>query len=376
MEIGIMKKKLAFGMMRLPLLDENDSTSIDIPRVKKMVDMYMEQGFNYFDTAAPYHNKHSEIAFREAVVKRYPRDCYTVTDKLSLFFIENKEDMQSFFDGQLERLGVDFIDVYLIHALGKESYAKAQDFGAFEFAAEKKAEGKVKHVGFSFHDTAEVLEQILTEHPEVEYVQLQINYLDWEDENVQARKCYEVAARHGKKVLVMEPVKGGALAVVSPEVNKLFKEYDEKASAASWAIRYAASLENVVMVLSGMSDETQMADNLGYMKEFVPLNVEEQTIVRKAAEIIRNDIAIPCTGCAYCVDDCPMNIAIPEYFKLFNHLKQFQGTSEKSDRARYTKKTEERGKASDCIECGMCEGHCPQHLHIRDLLKEVVESLE
>lgn len=369
-------KKLAFGMMRLPLLNENDATSIDIERVKGMADAFLEKGFTYFDTAAPYHGKHSEIAFREAVAKRYPREAYTVTDKLSLFMIEKAEDMQKFFDEQLERLGVEYIDIYLLHALGKDSYAKAQAFQAFEFAAQKKAEGKVKHVGFSFHDSAEVLEQILTEHPEVEYVQLQVNYLDWEDEHVQSRKCYEVAVKHGKKVLIMEPVKGGALAVVSPEVEKLLKDYNLDASPASWAIRFCASLEHVVMVLSGMSTEEQVADNTSYMKEFQPLNEEEFAILEKAADMIRNDIAIPCTGCAYCVEDCPQNIAIPEYFKIYNHLKQFQGTSEKADRQRYTRKAQERGKASECIECGLCEGHCPQHLNIRELLKDVANTLE
>jgi len=371
-----MKNKLAFGLMRLPQLDENDNTSIDIERVKDMVDIFMDAGFTYFDTAAPYHGKHSEIAFREAVVKRYPRERYTVTDKLSFGMIDKAEDMQPFFDAQLERLGVDYIDIYLLHALGKESYAKAQNFKAFEFAAEKKKEGKVKHVGFSFHDTAEVLEQILTEHPEVEYVQLQLNYMDWEDENVQAHKCYDIAVKYGKKVLVMEPVKGGSLAKVSPQVEKLFKDYNPEASPASWAVRFCASLEHVVMVLSGMSDEEQVKDNVGYMKVFEPLNTEEQAIVEKAADMIRNDIAIACTGCAYCVDDCPKNIAIPEYFKIYNHLKQYQSTSEKWDRMKYAKKAEERGKASDCIECGLCEGHCPQHLSIREYLKDVKEALE
>ena len=371
-----MKNKLAFGLMRLPQLDENDNTSIDIERVKDMVDIFMDAGFTYFDTAAPYHGKHSEIAFREAVVKRYPRERYTVTDKLSFGMIDKAEDMQPFFNAQLERLGVDYIDIYLLHALGKESYAKAQNFKAFEFAAEKKKEGKVKHVGFSFHDTAEVLEQILTEHPEVEYVQLQLNYMDWEDENVQAHKCYDIAVKYGKKVLVMEPVKGGSLAKVSPQVEKLFKDYNPEASPASWAVRFCASLEHVVMVLSGMSDEEQVKDNVGYMKVFEPLNTEEQAIVEKAADMIRNDIAIACTGCAYCVDDCPKNIAIPEYFKIYNHLKQYQSTSEKWDRMKYAKKAEERGKASDCIECGLCEGHCPQHLSIREYLKDVKEALE
>ena len=369
-------KKLAFGLMRLPQLDENDATSIDIERVKGMVDTYMEQGFSYFDTAAPYHGKHSEIALREAVVKRYPRERYVVADKLSFGMIDKAEDMQSFFEGQLERTGLEYIDIYLLHALGKESYAKAQSFKAFEFAAQKKAEGKVKHVGFSFHDSAEVLDQILTEHPEVEYVQLQINYLDWEDENVQSRKCYEVAVKHGKKVLVMEPVKGGALAKISPQIEAFLKEHHPTVSPASWAVRFAASLEHVVMVLSGMSDEAQVADNTSYMKEFQPLSAEEFKVLEQAAEMIRNDIAVPCTGCAYCVADCPKNIAIPEYFTMYNKVKRFQGVGLNWEKMKYAKKAEERGKASDCIECGLCESHCPQHLDIRKFLKDVAEILE
>ena len=369
-------KKLAFGLMRLPQLDENDATSIDIERVKGMVDTYMEQGFSYFDTAAPYHGKHSEIALREAVVKRYPRESYVVADKLSFGMIDKAEDMQSFFEGQLERTGLEYIDIYLLHALGKESYAKAQSFKAFEFAAQKKAEGKVKHVGFSFHDSAEVLDQILTEHPEVEYVQLQINYLDWEDENVQSRKCYEVAVKHGKKVLVMEPVKGGALAKISPQIEAFLKEHNPTASPASWAVRFAASLEHVVMVLSGMSDEAQVTDNTSYMKEFQPLSAEEFKVLEQAAEMIRNDIAVPCTGCAYCVADCPKNIAIPEYFTMYNKVKRFQGVGLNWEKMKYAKKAEERGKASDCIECGLCESHCPQHLDIRKFLKDVAEILE
>lgn len=369
-------KKLAFGLMRLPQLDENDASSIDIERVKGMVDVFMEQGFTYFDTAAPYHNKHSEIALREAVVKRYPREQYIVADKLSFGMIDKAEDMQPFFEEQLERTGLDYIDIYLLHALGKESYAKAQSFKAFEFAAQKKAEGKVKHVGFSFHDSAEVLDQILTEHPEVEYVQLQLNYLDWEDENVQSRKCYEVAVKHGKKVLVMEPVKGGALAKVSPQVENLLKEHNPNASPASWAVRFAASLEHVVMVLSGMSDEAQIADNTCYMKEFNPLTEDELAVLEKAADMIRNDIAVPCTGCAYCVEDCPKNIAIPEYFTMYNKVKRFQGVGLGWEKQKYANKAKERGKASDCIECGLCEGHCPQHLEIRKLLKDVANTLE
>lgn len=369
-------RKLGFGLMRLPLINENDGTSIDVERVKKMADKFMEEGFTYFDTAAPYHGMRSEVAFREAVVKNHPRESYTITDKLSIWMIDKAEDMETFFNGQLERLGVDYLDIYLLHAVSAAKYDKIQEFKAFEFMARKKAEGKIKHVGFSFHDTAEVLDRILNDHPEVEYVQLQLNYLDWEDENIQSRACYEVALKHGKKILVMEPIKGGSLAVVAPAVEKMFKDYNPKASVASWAVRFVASLENVEMVLSGMSDEAQVADNLSYMKEFQPLNEEEMALVMKAAEIIRNDIAIPCTACRYCVEDCPMQIAIPDYFKIYNRLKQLQGTKEQDRREEYKRLTETHGKASSCVECGMCEGHCPQKIGIREALKEVAKSLE
>lgn len=369
-------KKLGFGLMRLPLINENDGTSIDIERVKGMADKFMEEGFTYFDTAAPYHGMQSEVAFREAVVKRYPRESYTITDKLSMWMINEEMTLEKFFEGQLERLGVEYMDIYLLHAMNAERFEKAKEMKVFEFLQEKVAEGKIKHIGFSFHDKAEVLDKILSERPEMEYVQLQMNYLDWEDENVQSRKCYEVALKYDKKILVMEPIKGGSLAVVSPVVEKMFKDYNPEASVASWAVRFVASLENVVMVLSGMSDEEQIADNLSYMKEFEPLNEEEMDIVKKAAEIIRNDIAIPCTACRYCVDDCPMQIAIPDYFKIYNKLKQLQGTKLNDRRNEYNRLAENHGKASACVECGMCEGHCPQNISIREALKEVAASLE
>lgn len=369
-------KKLGFGLMRLPLVDSNDGTSIDIARVSDMADKFMGDGFTYFDTAAPYHGLKSEVAFREAVVKRYPRESYTVTDKLSFWMINDEMPVEKFFQEQLERLGVEYLDIYLFHALNADRYAKAKEQGVIDFMRQLKAEGKIKHIGFSFHDTAEVLDQVLTDWPDAEYVQLQLNYLDWEDEKVQSRQCYEVALRHDKQILVMEPIKGGSLAVVSPIVEKMFKDYNPEASIASWAVRFVASLKNVVMVLSGMSDEAQMADNLSYMKDFVPLNEEELAIVEKAAEIIRNDIAIPCTACRYCVDDCPMQIAIPDYFKIYNRLKQLQGTHEEDRRGEYKHVSENHGRASACIECGMCENHCPQNIKIREALKQVAESLE
>lgn len=369
-------KKFGFGLMRLPLTNGEDPTSIDLERVKGMADSFMEQGFTYFDTAAPYHKGASEVAFREAVVKRYPREAYTITDKLSLFMINEAEEIPAFFDKQLEQLGVEYLDYYLVHALGRDSYRKAQEMKAFEFAAQKKAEGKIRHVGFSFHDSAEVLEQILTEHPEVEYVQLQINYLDWEDENVQSRKCYEVAAKHGKPVIVMEPVKGGALANVLPSVEQLLRSYAPEASVASWAVRYAASFDNVMMVLSGMSNEEQVADNLSYMREFQPLNAEEQAILVQAAEKIRFGITVPCTACRYCVDDCPMKIAIPDYFSILNDWKRSEGKDTENAKAMYKELTNSHGKASECVECGMCEEHCPQHIKIRKQLVAVAQALE
>ena len=290
--------------MRLPLLDQADTKSIDIETVKKMVDAFLAAGFSYFDTAACYHDGQSEIAFREAVVKRYPREKFTITDKLAMFMLEKPEEMPGFFAGQLERLGVDYIDYYWLHGLDPSSYEKAEAFGAFEFVHKLKAEGKVHHLGFSFHGDAALLETILTKHPEMEIVQLQLNYLDWDDAQVQSRLCYEVAARHGKPVVVMEPVKGGALATIPEPAEKLLKAYNPDASTASWAVRFAATPENIMVVLSGMSSEAQMADNLSYMQDFQPISAEEQAVIDEAKTIIQQTIAIPCTACRYCVDGC------------------------------------------------------------------------
>lgn len=373
-------KKLGFGLMRLPLTNVDDIKSIDIERVKAMADEFMKEGFTYFDTAACYHEGASEPAFKEAVAKRYPRDAYSITSKLSLFMMKEASEMPGFFDKQLENLGVDYMDVYLIHALNKGAYEQAKEWGAFEFVNQKKSEGKVKHVGFSFHDSAEVLELILSEQPEVEYVQLQINYLDWESNNVQSRKCYEVAKKYGKKILIMEPVKGGTLANVPVDAAEIFKAYNNDASIASWAIRFAAGLEDVVMVLSGMSNEEQMKDNLSYMKDFVPLNDEEQKVIDEALVFIKASISIPCTGCRYCVEDCPMEIPIPDYFMIYNEAKRAIRRNNQEELAKqkeaYAELAANHGKASDCIECGMCEGHCPQFLPIRKYLKYVAEILE
>ena len=367
-------KKLGFGLMRLPLIPGTDE--IDIERVKAMADSFMDAGFTYFDTAAPYHGGRSEVAFREAVAKRYPREAYILADKLSLFKIEKGEDIPPFFDSQLEALGVEYIDYYLIHALGADRYEQAKSFGAFEFVRKKKAEGKVRRIGFSFHDSPEVLDRILCEQPEMEFVQLQINYLDWLDSGVRARECYETARRHGKDVIVMEPVKGGALAGVSEKATALFSKKRPDVSPAGWAIGYCASLEGVICVLSGMSSEEQMADNIGLMKDFAPFSPEEMAVTEQAAEIVRMDNAIGCTSCRYCTEDCPQKINIPGIFTAYNNYSRFGKTNLNGAKHRYNAAVEGGGKATECISCGLCEGVCPQHLEIRELLQMVASELE
>lgn len=369
--------KLGFGMMRLPLTDPADQTKVDYETLSQMVESYLQAGFNYFDTAFPYHGGgNSEIAFRECVAKKYPREDYTITDKLTIFLLQNAEEIPGFFDGQLERCGVDYFDYYLVHSLNKDFYEKAEKFGAFDFVRRKKAEGKVRHIGFSFHDTADVLDKILTDHPEMEYVQLQLNYADWEDPDVQARKCYEVCQKHGKPVLVMEPVKGGLLANLSPDCEEILREANPDASPASWAVRFAASQPDVVMVLSGMSAPEQMKDNLAQMSDFKPLTDEEQQLCLKVAQVIRSKANIPCTACRYCVDGCPQHIAIPDYFKQMNEIAKFGEAKIPSAKANYDYTAQSHGKASDCIECRQCEEHCPQHLPITELLKETASVLE
>ena len=374
MQIFTSKKKLGFGLMRLPLLNSEDPTSIDLEQTKKMVDLFIENGFNYFDTAWMYCGFASENATKEALVDRYPRESYTLATKLHAAYLKTKEDRDKIFNEQLQKTGVSYFDYYLIHDINHKHYEVYKELDCFSWLAKKKEEGLVKHMGFSFHDNAQVLDKVLTEHPELEFVQLQINYLDWESERVQSRKCYEVATKHNKPVIVMEPVKGGTLANVPEELAKTFKEKEPTLSIPSWAIRFVASLPNVKMVLSGMSNMEQMKDNISYMKEFKPLNEEELAIVKDGAKIINDSIAIPCTGCDYCADGCPSNIAISKYFSLYNIEKQ--GKSEKSQKDAYEELTKNFGKASDCVSCGQCESVCPQHLSVIKHLKDVVKCFE
>ena len=364
------KKNFGFGFMRLPMIGEE----VDMEQTIQMVDTFMEAGFNYFDTAHGYISEKSEIALRESLVKRYPRDSYILTDKLSPNYFDSKEEINSYFNNMLEACGVEYFDFFLMHCQDAELFEKYKRCEAYETAFELKKQGKVKHVGFSFHDKAEVLDQILTEYPEIEVVQIQFNYLDYEDPIVEGRKCYEVCVKHNKPVIVMEPVRGGRL-VNLPEEAQTILDHLHGGSNASYAIRFAASFPNVMMVLSGMSDMEQMNDNISYMKEFEPLSEEEHTALKKVCDILVAQNLIPCTACKYCVDGCPKHISIPDSFKDYND-KMSRSNSDVDSDTNYKLHTEGRGKASDCIKCGKCEKECPQHLQIRDLLKKTAGAFE
>lgn len=368
-------KKLGFGLMRLPLLNEEDKKSIDKEQACQMTDLFLERGFTYFDTAYMYHEYESERAVKDFLVTRKDRGSYTLASKLPVMQLKEKEDMERIFNEQREKCGVEYFDYYLLHALDAEHYKTVKRLGCFEFAMQKKAEGKVKHVGFSFHDSADVLDEILTDHPEAEFVQLQLNYLDWEDAKVQSRKCYETAVKHGKKVVVMEPVKGGTLANLPAKAKEVLHGLHPDWSDASWAIRFVASLENVMVVLSGMSNLQQMEDNSGYMEQFEPLTEQEKKVLLgQVVDIIHEAAKIPCTACRYCVEGCPMSIAIPEYFALYNAEITKKGTPEHKEQ--FEALAKEHGKPGDCVACGQCEGACPQHLPAIEWLKKVAEVFE
>lgn len=368
-EFKNVKHNFGFGCMRLPM----DGKKVDYAQFTEMVDYFMSEGFNYFDTAMVYIEGQSETAIRDCVVKRYARDSFVLTDKLSTHLFSKEEDIRPLFDRQLEACGVDYFDFYLMHAQTKDLFEKYKRCRAYEHAFEFKAEGRVKHVGISFHDKAEVLDEILTEYPQIEAVQLQLNYIDFDDPSVQSRRCYEVCRKHNKPVIVMEPVRGGNLVNLPPEAKAVLDSLGG-GGPASYAIRFAAGFDGIFMVLSGMSDLSQMKDNLSYMKDFKPLDSKELEAVNKVCDIIRSKHLISCTACRYCVDGCPKHIAIPNLFSLMNTKQIYSDWN--ADYYYNEVYTKNASKASDCIACGKCEKACPQHLPIRSLLKDVAKTFE
>ncbi len=362
--------KLGFGLMRLP---ENDGV-IDHEHVCRMVDKYMEAGMNYFDTAYVYHGGKSEVAAREALVKRYPREDFMVATKLPAWEIKKEEDIERIFSEQLERLGVDYFDFYLLHSIEEgNNYDVYVKYDCFKWGLQKKAEGKIKHFGFSFHGSPELLTEILDKHPEVEFVQIQLNYLDRTNPVVRSQELYDILHERNIPIIVMEPVRGGALASMAPEIEDIFKKKRPDSSVASWALRFVGSLPGVMTILSGMSNEEQMNDNIGTFANFEPLSEEEFAIVNQVTDEILRIPQIGCTACKYCCDGCPMKISIPDVFRTINTLRRYP--DDWRSKNFYSGLIQRSGKASDCVGCGQCERVCPQHLPIIDLMKEASEIL-
>ena len=367
--------KLGFGLMRLPKLENGD---IDIEQVKVMVDMFLDAGLTYFDTAYVYDDGKSEEAARDALVLRHPRDSFTLATKMNAWLgFPTKEEVQKQLEISLERTQAGYFDYYLLHAIQDNNYERYEELGLWDFVKQAKEKGLVKHWGFSFHSTPERLDELLTKHPDAEFVQLQINYADWDNPQVQSRRCLEVARAHGKSVVVMEPVKGGQLANPISDIQNLFKSYNPEASCASWAIRFVASQDGIITVLSGMSNIAQMADNVSYMGNFQPLNDEEKEVIKKAQEILDSINMIPCTGCRYCTKGCPMGIRIPDLFSLKNR-QLLNGIPDHDEKLveRYNRMTADSAKASECLQCGQCEGACPQGINIIERLQDIAASFE
>lgn len=369
--------KLGMGMMRLPLIDENDFTSIDYEQVNKMVDTYMDAGFNHFDTAYIYHEGKSENAFKKSVVERYPRDAYKIATKMPLFIISEESQLEPIFAEQLENCGVDYFDYYMLHNVSGFTETAWKNVDLYSFIKNKKEEGFIKHIGLSTHGNAEFLEEILFTHPELEFVLLQINYLDWEDEAIESRKCLEVAKKYNKPVMIMEPYKGGFLADVPEEAEKLMKEYDPNRSIVSWAMRFVANLDACV-VLTGASSLEQLENNIEEFNNADPLNEEEYKILEEVSNIINSNITVNCTKCRYCVDTCPADIDISKIFDMYNKHKILgrEDWSQAGNAYLNYSKLPNVGIASDCVECGSCIEECPQQINIPEVLKNVKETFE
>ena len=362
--------KLGFGLMRLP---KDKQGQIKLDEVQRMVDSYMERGFNYFDTAYVYEG--SEEAIRQTLVEKYPRDVYTLADKLPAWKLTCQEDVERIFQESLNRTGVDYFDYYLLHSVEKSHYPTYEKYQCFDFIQEMKKQGKIKYMGFSFHDDADFLDKVLTEHPEIDFVQLQLNYLDWENGVIQSRRNYEVARKHHKPIVVMEPIKGGTLASFSDDIEKIYKDYAPQKSIASWALRYIASLEGVMTILSGMSNAQQMNDNLDTMTHFEKINNEEAKLIKQVTDQVLSYPTIPCTKCRYCTPGCPMHIQIPDLFTAYNSAKMY-GENRRYQTYYKDHSTGDYQPAKACIACGQCESVCPQHLEIISLLKEVSEVFD
>lgn len=368
-EFPEIRKNFGFGCMRLPMKDNE----VDEAEFSRMTDLFLERGFNYFDTAHGYLQGKSESAIRKCLTSRYSRDRYVLTDKLSTHHFSSREEIRPLFESQLAACGVDYFDFYLMHAQDRNIFAKYRELHAYETALEFLEEGKIRHFGISFHDKADVLEEILTAYPQIEVVQIQLNYVDFEDASVESGKCYEVCRKHGKQVIVMEPVKGGSLVSLPEQAERIFRDL-KGGSAASYAIRFAAGFEGVMMVLSGMSTYEMVEENTGFMQDFQPLNDTERKAVREVCGIFRAQNLIPCTACRYCTERCPQHIAIPDLFACLNAKKQFRNWN--TDYYYNNIHTKNGGRASDCRQCGLCEAICPQHLPIRSLLKQVAEEFD
>lgn len=368
--LGAEIPKLGFGLMRLP----QQGKEIDIEQTIRMTDLFLERGFTYFDTAYGYYNGRSEMAAKTALVDRHPRESFQLATKLPAWDADSAEEARAMLETSLERTGAGYFDYYLLHNLGEKRTKAFEDFGIWDYLSEQKKKGTIRHLGFSFHDKAAVLDEILTKHPEAEFVQLQINYGDWESPVVESRKCYETARRHGKPVIIMEPVKGGSLARLPENAASILRKANPKASLASWAIRFAASLEGLITVLSGMSSLEQMQDNIAVMENFKPLDEAEREVIEQVRKALAAIPSVPCTSCGYCLDGCPQKITIPGIFSAMNLYLTYNNLS--GAKGSYGFATMDGGKASKCISCAQCESVCPQQIPIVEELRKAAELLE
>ncbi|MFM5882795.1 hypothetical protein SAMN05216439_0313 [Methanobrevibacter gottschalkii] len=369
------KSKFGFGCMRLPTTDENDPSSIDQDLFNKMVDIYMEKGYNYFDTSYAYHNGKSEVAIRKALVERYPRETFKICDKMPTWALTNSEDNEKFVNEMLERLGIDYFDVFFIHNINGPWLKNAKNADTFEYVKKMKENGIAHEIGFSFHDKSDLLKEVLDEYGDIfDIVQLELNYLDWEDPAIEAHKCYDLCVEHGLDVYVMEPLKGGVIVNPNDEIKNDFKEFNPNKSIASFAIRFCASLEHVKMVLSGMSKMEDLLDNCDTYENFKPLNREENEFLEKMAQKLSDNLAVSCSECGYCVDACPEMIPIPEYFNLYNTSKNQPESN--IYRLYFDKLGDEKVPADECTYCGTCLDYCTQKIDIPEELEKVVEHFQ